>query len=229
VAKSYEGRRILVAADCTLVPGRVTALFGRMGSGKSTLLRICAGLVAPEEGTVRIVGTAPVTRGYPGYAALARLGLYYMAADGSGAPHLTLRQHLRDLQRQYGTSNVGDAIKPLDVDRLMDVRFKALSGGERKRVELAIAIARQPRILLADEPFRDVDPILADVIAIALRALAKRGCAIVVTGHEASTILRHADEVVWLTAGRTHVLGAPQAAVRHARFSQEYLHPDVAR
>jgi ABC-type multidrug transport system ATPase subunit len=228
VAKSYEGRRILVSADCTLATGRITALFGRMGSGKSTLLRICAGLVAPEEGTVRVVGAAPATRGHLGYAALARLGLYYMAADGSGAPHLTLRQHLRDLQRQYDTSNM-DAIKPLGVDQLMDVRFKTLSGGERKRVELAVAIARQPRILLADEPFRDVDPILTDVIAHALRTLAERSCAIVVTGHEASTILRYADEVVWLTAGRTHVLGTPQAAVQHARFRQEYLHPDVAR
>jgi ABC-type multidrug transport system ATPase subunit len=101
--------------------------------------------------------------------------------------------------------------------------MRSLSGGERTRANIALAIARDPKVLLIDEPFRDIDPLTVEVISKALRRLAERGCAMVMTGHEAESLFACVDRVSWLVAGRTHDLGPPAAAVTHERFATEYL------
>jgi ABC-type lipopolysaccharide export system ATPase subunit len=100
-----------------------------------------------------------------------------------------------------------------------------MSGGECRRAEVAMAWIRQPRCLLADEPFLGVNPIAAETVARALRRMADGGCAVVVTGHEVPQLMEIADEIVWMVAGTTHGVGTPEEAARHDQFVRDYLGP----
>jgi ABC-type multidrug transport system ATPase subunit len=98
-----------------------------------------------------------------------------------------------------------------------------LSVGEQRRAELALAMIAAPRCLLADEPFAAIDPSDREVVAAALRDLALSGCAIIISGHEVAQVMRVADDVVWMVAGTTTWLGAPDAAAKNEQFQREYL------
>jgi ABC-type lipopolysaccharide export system ATPase subunit len=99
----------------------------------------------------------------------------------------------------------------------------ALSHGELRRAELAVALLRCPACLLADEPYRDLAPYDRETVTALLRRLAEGGCAVVVTGHEVPTLWEVADRVVWCTDGTTYDLGSPAEAVEDWRFRQGYL------
>ena len=116
-----------------------------------------------------------------------------------------------------------EAIETLKLPALLDQPGVELSGGEQRRAEVALAWIREPRCLLADEPFAGINPSDGELIAGALRGLAERGCAILVTGHEVRQLLDLADEVIWMAGGTTHGLGSPVAAVENHQFRREYL------
>ena len=113
----------------------------------------------------------------------------------------------------------------LGLTQVLDNGTEELSGGERRRGDLAAALIRRPRCLLADEPLTGIDPADGERVCAALRALAGQGAALVVTGHEVEVLLQLADHVVWMTAGTTHGLGSPEAARAHDQFRREYLGP----
>ena len=104
----------------------------------------------------------------------------------------------------------------------MDVRPSSLSGGELRRAELALALARRPRCLLADEPFRGIAPVDHDLLSDIFRGMAAEGCAVVVTGHEVATLLALAHHVTWCVSATTYELGSPEAAMKHEAFQREY-------
>lgn len=222
VSKRLGGRLVLSSATLQLRAGTVTGLLGRMGTGKSTLLRICAGLLESDGGWVRFRGRQHQR---PRLAELARDGLYFLGDQRALVSRLTLRAHLELVARRFGSGGRSDAVELLRVAPLLDVRTGALSGGERRRAEVALAMTRAPHCLLADEPFRGIDPLAVELLGTAFRELAGRGCAVVVTGHELPSIVPYVDEVVWMTAGTTHPLGTPEAAWRHHAFQREYLGP----
>ena len=120
-------------------------------------------------------------------------------------------------------ATVAAAIETTRLGDLIDRRPRSLSGGEARRAEIALAIARSPRCLLADEPFLGIVPADAERLALAFRRLAHAGCAVVVTGHETGVLLELADDVLWQTAGTTHALGPPATARRHDQLRREYL------
>lgn len=220
IGKMLGGRRILSAATLSAQHGAVTALLGRMGAGKSTLLRICAGLLAPDTGWVRFAGRQHFR---PRLHQLAADGLFYLPDQHTLLPHRPLREQLDLAAARFGRATLDDAVGRLELRLLLDRRPASMSGGERRRAELGLACLRAPGCLLADEPFRGIDPIAAEIIGTALRHLAASGTAIVVTGHEIPTLLPFADEVVWSVAGTTHALGSPAAAREHDGFRRDYL------
>ena len=220
IGKIYGGQRVVTAASLDVRAGEIVGLLGRMGVGKSTLLKICAGVETPDSGWVRFAGVQDVR---PRLHELAPKGMYYLAEGRNLASNLSLRGHLDILRRRYGTVNGEDAIALLKLESLLDQRAHSLSGGEQRRAEIAVAIARQPSCLLADEPFRGIDPISAELIGGALQHLARSGCGVVITGHEIRSFLPFLTSVVWMTAGTTYALGAPADAWRDDRFRLEYL------
>jgi ABC-type lipopolysaccharide export system ATPase subunit len=200
--------------------GTVTVLLGRNGCGKTTLVKIAIGLLRADYGVV-IYDDHRTPR--PRLHEMTRRGLYYLPERNLLSPTFTVRDHLRAVEKLVPGSNVPHAVDLLRIGEFLGRMPRTLSGGERRRCEVAVALARNPRCLLADEPYMGIMPIDAEVITTGFRKLAASGCAVLVTGHEVQTMLGIADEVIWQTAGTTHCIGSPEHAEQNHQFRREYL------
>lgn len=221
ICKSFGERRVLTSARLSVTAGGITLLVGRNASGKSTLLRICAGRLAPDQGTVRLddrIWTRPWLH------RLAKLGVFYIPDRDILSPIRSVRFHLDAIQERFGKARtITEVTDLLKITHCLDRAPHQISGGERRRAEIALALVRAPRCLLADEPLRGIDPKDRRIILDAFRELADSGSAVLVSGHETSDLLEVADAVTWLTSGTTYELGSGSAALRHERFKREYL------
>ncbi len=211
---------MLKAASAWASPGRVTVVLGRNGSGKSTLLRCAVGLDRPAEGVVRYADELHVR---PRLSRLAARGLFYLPDQGLLSRRMTFGEHLGLFARRFEITDARVVTERLGAADLLDSYPGQLSGGEKRRCELTIALARRPRCLLADEPLAEVEPRDRPMVAASMRDLARSGAAVLVTGHEVEDLLAIADEVIWMTAGTTHGLGSPAEARAHTQFRREYL------
>jgi lipopolysaccharide export system ATP-binding protein len=221
LSKSFGHLRVLSAARLSVAAGGITLLAGRNGSGKSTLMRICAGRLAPDQGTVRL-GEMIWTRAW--LHTLARLGVFYLPDRDILSPAQTVRFHLEALQQRFGaTSSIREIAGLLELTHCLERKPHEVSGGERRRAEIATALVRAPHCLIADEPLRGIDPTDRGVILGALRQLANSGSAVLISGHEMTDLLDVADDVTWVTSGTTYELGSGSAAMAHERFRREYL------
>jgi lipopolysaccharide export system ATP-binding protein len=222
ISRSFSGRRVLSSARLAVETGQVVGVLGRMGMGKSTLMKICAGVLDADSGWVEFAG-----RQYqrPRLSRLASRGLFYLAEADNLAGALTVRQHFDLIENRFGTRDRALAVEMLKVEPFLSARTDTLSGGETRRVEMALAIVRKPLCLIADEPFRSVDPIMCETLGNAFVHLAGTGCAVVVTGHEVNALKPFLDSVVWVTSGTTYALGTPAHAWAHEGFRREYLGP----
>jgi ABC-type multidrug transport system ATPase subunit len=220
VSKSFRGRRILSASSLRAVPGELRVLLGRNGAGKSTLMKIAAGWMQPDSGSVRFGGTAYLATRLP---ELAEDGLFYVPDYDLFSSAFTVRTQLEMFRRQFDGGDIEAAAEAMGLVAKLDWRPSDLSGGERRRAEIAAILVRRPRCVLADEPFRGIAPKDAEDMTRVLKDLAAAGMAVVVTGHEVPTLLAAADHVTWCTAGTTYELGPPATAVLHESFRREYL------
>lgn len=220
IGKSYEDRAVLSSATLRAVAQTITYLVGRNGCGKTTLLRVAAGELTPNSGVVSFKNHALLR---PRWHLLARQGFVYLPDRALLSPDRTVRQHLNAVIRQFHLPDYGTAVESCKLGPLLDRRCGALSTGERRRAEVATALARRPDCLLADEPYRNLDPEDRGIVAAAIRGLAAQGCAVVVTGHEVEDLVLSVDTVVWCTDGTTYELGTPHEALTHWRFVRSYL------
>lgn len=193
-----------------------------MGEGKSTLLRICAGQARSDSGWVKYKGAICDP---PRLSSLAPAGVYYLPEAGSLARSLTLRAHFDLFRERFGLGSSDEFIEDFELGELLDLSPGRFSTGERRRAELGLIAYRRPECLLADELFRDLDPITAEGVGRVLTHLAKNGCAILVTGHEVRTLAPILTSIVWLTSGTTYSLGKPEIAWKNEYFRKEYLGP----
>lgn len=235
VRKSFGTTEVLTSAGVWARPGEVTTLLGRNGSGKTTLLRIACGDLRPDQGTVWLDGEVV---DHPRLHRLARRGLMFLPQDRIVMPGLTLRQHFAALRatlgadgnpRRVGEPGVADAIA-FAIDRthlepILDRPTRRLSGGERMRGCLGLALARRPRILVADEPLVGLTPRDQADFGGLLRELAAAGTAVVTSGHDTTVLLEISDTVIWSVAGSTRHLGSADDAREDPRFRREYLGP----
>jgi ABC-type multidrug transport system ATPase subunit len=223
---SFRDRVILKAASVWARMGSITVLLGRNGCGKTTLIRAALGLGPRDFGFVRFAGR---TWERPHLPALARLGLFYLPDRGLLSWRRSVNWHLKALEQSL--------VEPIDLGRAGALGIeslgrrtaRALSGGERRRVELALALLRRPDCLIADEPLAELSPADRRKVAIALRQLADGGCAVIATGHEIDDLLELGDVIVWMSAGTTHWLGTADEARSHSQFRLEYLGSRAAR
>jgi lipopolysaccharide export system ATP-binding protein len=220
IGKSFGSRTILKSASVWATEGKITALFGRNGSGKTTLLRIAAGRLRPDHGVVRFDDRAYM---HPRLPELASRGLFYLPDRDLLSRRLTVGDQIRAVAWRFGATRLADIMERLGMEKLVGRTPLELSGGERRRAELAAASIRAPRCLLADEPFTGIAPRDAEVVAAAFRVMAQEGCAIIITGHEVPSLMDTADDVIWMAAGTTHGLGTPEQAAQHDQFRREYL------
>ncbi|MFN7287998.1 MAG: LPS export ABC transporter ATP-binding protein, partial [Burkholderiales bacterium] len=201
--KAYHGRKVVLDVSIEVNSGEVIGLLGRNGAGKTTCFYMIAGLVPTDGGQIELDGQ-PINR-LPIHKR-ARLGLSYLPQEASVFRKLTVEENIRavlELQPDAQTGRVlaGPALQArleqlladLQIDHLRTSPAQSLSGGERRRVEIARALATQPRFILLDEPFAGVDPIAVIEIQRIVRFLKARGIGVLITDHNVRETLGICD------------------------------------
>jgi len=222
IGKSFGSNEVLKSASLWAEPGKVTTLMGRNGSGKTTLMKIAAGVLRADYGVVSFLGDV---RERCSLFRMARSGLMYLPQGGLGSPNYRVGDHFQALRSVFPSARIEEAIADARLADLMQQRVYSLSGGERVRVSIALALARVPSVLIADEPLVGLTPIDQEMLGQALRRLAARGTAVVTSGHDARILLDISDVILWSVAGTTHHIGSPSEALAHNQFRREYLGP----
>lgn len=221
VGKRFGERAVLTAASLDVHRGKIIALMGRNGAGKSTLLKMCAGLLAPDHGNVWFQGEQIRKLRFH---EMARRGLAYLPSERNlfSTTH-PLRAQFEAIVRNRQHGSVVEVVDMLELGHCVNQLPVSLSGGEQRRASVAVTWLLAPQCLLADEPLRGIDPKDQERIMEVYRSMARSGCGIVVTGHQADYLMHEADVVVWVTAGTTHNLGSAHAARQHWQFRREFL------
>ncbi|MDG3009147.1 ABC transporter ATP-binding protein [Rhodococcus sp. D2-41] len=213
VTKSFGVVEVLGGIDLTVTQGSTTAIVGSSGCGKTTLLRIVAGFEVPDAGVVELGGTE-IASGAAVVPAHKR-GIGYVAQDGALFPHLTVRQNVMfglPLRARRSTKRVGELLEMVSLDpEFASRRPDELSGGQQQRVALARALAREPRLMLLDEPFTALDAGLRASMRKSVAAtLREAGVTTVLVTHDQEEALSFADQVAVMKSGRLTQVGPPQ-------------------
>jgi len=230
--KRYGQRQVVKDVSLAVAAGEVVGLLGPNGAGKTTIFYMVVGLVRADHGVIQIDGR-PV-QGLPIHQR-SRLGLSYLPQEASIFRKLTVAENIRAvLELQLGPD--GRALKParieellagllhdLSIEQLHDSPAPALSGGERRRVEIARALATQPRFILLDEPFAGVDPIAVIEIQRIIDFLRSRGIGVLITDHNVRETLGICDRAYIISDGRVLAEGRPQDIVENAEVRKVYL------
>ncbi|MCV2370255.1 LPS export ABC transporter ATP-binding protein [Roseateles oligotrophus] len=232
LAKSYGVRRVVTNVHVGVNSGEVVGLLGPNGAGKTTSFYMIVGLVRADAGQIRIDGREvqhlPIHQ-------RARLGLSYLPQEASIFRKLTTEQNIRAvLELQVGPD--GRALSParinellesllhdLSIEKLRDSPAPALSGGERRRVEIARALATQPRFILLDEPFAGVDPIAVLEIQRIIGFLKARGIGVLITDHNVRETLGICDRAYIISEGSVLAEGTPAEIIENADVRKVYL------
>lgn len=224
--KSYKRKVVIRDFSMELDRGEVVALLGPNGSGKTTTFYAIAGLVNPEGGTV-VVDGKDVT-GFPMYRR-AQLGIGYLPQEMSIFRGLSVQDNIAAILditepvRHKRRERLEELLSEFSIEHLRRAPALALSGGERRRVEIARCLAADPRYLLLDEPFAGVDPISVDDIRKLVADLKKRGIGVLITDHNVRETLEIVDRAYILHDGRVLMSGTPEDVVENENVRRVYL------
>ncbi len=223
--KSYRRRPVIRDVSLRLSPGEVVALLGPNGSGKTTCFYSIAGLVAPEGGQVILDGQ-DVT-GLPMYRR-ARLGLGYLPQEMSIFRGLSVENNIMAVlelaePRPARRGRLEELLGEFGLGHLRRAPALALSGGERRRVEIARCLAARPAYVLLDEPFAGVDPIAVGEIRALVEGLKGRGIGVLITDHNVRETLGLVDRAYILHDGAVLMSGTPEEVVRDEAVRRVYL------
>ena len=230
--KNYGARRVVHEVSLDVASGEVVGLLGPNGAGKTTSFYMIVGLVRADAGSIRIdeqaVEHMPIHR-------RSRLGLSYLPQEASIFRKLTVAENVRAvLELQQGDDGkplprdeierrLTELLEQLHVQDLRDSPAPALSGGERRRVEIARALATQPRFILLDEPFAGIDPIAVIEIQRIIGFLKARGIGVLITDHNVRETLGICDHAFILSEGEVLAQGTPTDIVDNAEVRRVYL------
>ncbi len=224
--KSYRRRTVIRDVSMTLNRGEVVALLGPNGSGKTTTFYAVAGLVFPEAGRVTIDGQNVTT--LPMYRR-ARLGIGYLPQEMSIFRGLSVEDNIAAVlditqrDRHKRRERLEELLSEFSIEHLRRAPALALSGGERRRVEIARCLAAEPKYLLLDEPFAGVDPISVGDIRHLVGDLRTRGIGVLITDHNVRETLEIVDRAYILHDGQVLMSGTPEEVVDNENVRRVYL------
>ncbi len=224
--KRYKARTVVQDVSLLVESGEVVGLLGPNGAGKTTCFYMIVGLVAADGGTIELDGD-DLTR-MPIHVR-ARLGLSYLPQDASIFRKLTVAENVRailelqDLDADKLSNRLDALLEDLSISHLADAPAVSLSGGERRRCEIARALATRPRFILLDEPFAGVDPIAVLDIQRIIGFLKERGIGVLITDHNVRETLGICDRAYIISEGRVLASGTPDEIVYNESVRKVYL------
>jgi len=226
IAKSYRRRTVVRDVSLALGRGEAVGLLGPNGAGKTTVFYMITGLIRPDHGRITLDGF-DIT-GLPMYRR-ARLGIGYLPQEASIFRGMTVEQNIRAVlevvepDRRKRADELETLLTEFRVEHLRDEAATALSGGERRRVEIARALAGRPTFMLLDEPFAGVDPIAVGDIQALVRHLTRRGIGVLITDHNVRETLGLIDRAYIIAAGTVLTEGRPADIVADPDVRRLYL------
>jgi len=226
LAKSFRGRRVVDGVSFEVRPGEVVGLLGPNGAGKTTSFHCVVGLLKPDEGEVLLGGKD--LAGLPLHRR-ARMGLGYLPQEASVFRKLSVRDNLllvlegRGVKGQKARDKADEVLTEFELLRVADSLGETLSGGERRRAEIARSLVSEPRFLLFDEPFAGIDPIAVHELQKLIAGLRQRGLGVLITDHAVRETLGICDRAVLLVEGRLLETGTPAEIAASQRARAVYL------
>jgi len=226
LAKSFSKRAVVRDVSLAVRRGEAVGLLGPNGAGKTTVFTMIMGLVRPDAGQVLLDGL-PITH-LPLYQR-GRLGIGYLPQEASIFRGLSVKDnvlavlegHIRD--RGERNARLDELLDEFSVSHLRDADALALSGGERRRVEIARALAADPKFMLLDEPFAGVDPIAVADIQALVRQLTGRGIGVLITDHQVRETFSLVDRAYLIHGGKVMIQGRPETIMADPDARRVYL------
>jgi lipopolysaccharide export system ATP-binding protein len=226
LAKSYRKRPVVRSVSLNVKRGEAVGLLGPNGAGKTTVFYMITGLIAADEGSVKLDGV-DITH-LPLYQR-ARMGIGYLPQESSVFRGLTVEQNLRSVlelhepDRQERERKLRELYDEFQIAHIRHSPAVALSGGQRRRVEIARALATDPQFILLDEPFAGIDPIAIGDIRQLVRQLTNRGIGVLITDHNVRETLGLIDRALIIHEGHVLTEGRPEDIVNDADVRRYYL------
>ena len=226
LVKAYRKRRVVDRVSLEVKRGEVVGLLGPNGAGKTTTFYQIVGFIQPDEGSVYLDDRS-ITR-LPMYRR-ARLGIGYLPQESSVFRKMTVADNLMSvlettaLNRKERKDRQAELLEDLGIARVADQKAYTLSGGERRRVEIARALVTDPGFLLLDEPFAGIDPIAVSEIQSIIRSLRERGLGVLITDHNVRETLAITDRAYIMFDGRVLISGSAQELAENPEARKTYL------
>ena len=227
LAKSYKGRQVVKNVSLSVEAGSIVGLLGPNGAGKTTSFYMIVGLVPSDKGKVTIddedITLLPMH-------SRARMGIGYLPQESSIFRKLTVYQNLmailetrKDLNKVQREQTLDDLLDEFNIQHIRDSQGMALSGGERRRVEIARALAANPKFILLDEPFAGVDPISVLDIKKIVEHLKNRGIGVLITDHNVRETLDVCEKAYIVSHGELIASGTPESVLADQTVRDVYL------
>lgn len=229
IQKRYDGKTIIDNLSFSVNPGEVVGLLGSNGAGKTTAFHITMGLISPESGQVIFTGKDITTLNIH---LRAKMGMGYLAQEPSVFRNLTVKENLQcivetlPLTYKEQQAKISELLEELHLTPLGKKRAKNLSGGERRRLEITRALITNPKLLLLDEPFANIDPLTISDVKQLIELLKKRGISILITDHNARELVTIIDRSYLLQNGKVLISGNVHELLDSEIAKQHYFGKD---
>lgn len=230
--KSYGRRKVVNGVSMVVNQAEIVGLLGPNGAGKSTSFKMTCGIVKPDRGRV-FLGEKDVTN-WPLYRRASEGHMGYLAQESSVFRKLTVEQNILSIYELLGVPyrerklRTNQLLEDFEITHIRRSKAGKLSGGERRRLEIARCLVSNPEIIMLDEPFAGIDPVTVQSIQEIIAKLRQRGIAILITDHAAREILQTVDRCYVISKGTVLCEGHPDEVRKHPEVRREYLGDIVA-
>jgi lipopolysaccharide export system ATP-binding protein len=227
LVKNYGRRRVVDGVDFEVRPGEIVGLLGPNGAGKTTTFRMACGMIDPDAGQV-VLQDKDVTN-WPMFKRCRDGGMGYLAQESSVFRKLSVQNNLLGVMEMLGMNRkerrrrCDELLEQFGVAKLRKAKAMSLSGGERRRVEIARCLVSNPQIILLDEPFTGIDPVTIASIQEIVRDLRTRGISILITDHQVRETLEITDRSYVIRAGQVLCHGRPEEVLRNPEARKYYF------
>jgi lipopolysaccharide export system ATP-binding protein len=231
LVKIYGSRRVVDGVDFRVNQGEIVGLLGPNGAGKTTSFRMTCGMIVPNAGSVKLDGI-DITN-WPMYRRSREGGMGYLAQESSVFRKLTVEKNLLGVMEMLGfdrkarSDRAAELLEKFDITRLRKSLAQSLSGGERRRLEIARCLVSNPKIILLDEPFTGIDPVTIASIQKIIRRLCEEGIAILITDHQVRETLQITDRSYVIRAGKVICHGRPPEVLANPEARKYYFGEDM--